>query len=732
MVRGHRAVHPGARRAGRGHRRELRSRARAGRPLRALPHRHAPPRQPAHGAARLAVRPVERVALPGAGRGPRHAAARASTSSPSSSPTSPRSGSTGTARSSASPSARELYADALARARGAGPRLPVLVHARGDPRGGRGAARRAARGRLPRHLPGADRARSAPSGSASGRPRALRVRAGGRRGHRRPTGCSARVRSAVDDFVLRRTDGDWAYNLAVVVDDHEQGIEEVVRGADLLETTPAPGLAAPDARLRRAARLRARPAGARAGRRAPGQAPRRGDARATAPREGQRPDEVRGRARRVASACARPGEQPTRRRARRALRSGAAADGPVAIGSGAMAPDTAAIADRARETGRLGIDTEFIGRRALPPAALPRAGRRARRAGRVRGHGPRPARREGFDHAPLAEVLADPAVEIVLHAGRQDVALLRRVWGCELTNIFDTQVAAGFAGHARAARLRGAASARSSDVRLSKSASFTKWDARPLTGEQLDYAREDVLQILQLAEALQDRLAAWAACSGRSRSAASSRTSATTATPTRSSRSSRASAGWTPRRARSRASWSPGAREAAQRGRQARLRACCRTRRSSRSPSASRRAPSGSRQIRGLHEGILRRRGPEIVEAVGPRPRARADPVEERAPGAALAAGRPADRALRGARAHPRARERPRLRADGRAGGPAGDRAGRPRRQALPDVRTLQRLAPRAHRRRAARPAAAGTSRSRWVPIGGSRPSRATDYSGGV
>ncbi len=109
-------------------------------------------------------------------------------------------------------------------------------------------------------------------------------------------------------------------------------------------------------------------------------------------------------------------------------------------------PTLATLADSARAAGRLALDTEFMGEGryrtllCLIQLAIPESAGAGERIALV------DPLEEDLDGAPLAAVLADPAVQVVVHAGRQDIALLRRRLDTEVTNVFDTQIAAGFAG----------------------------------------------------------------------------------------------------------------------------------------------------------------------------------------------------------------------------------------------------------------------------------------------
>ena len=168
---------------------------------------------------------------------------------------------------------------------------------------------------------------------------------------------------------------------------------------------------------------------------------------------------------------------------------------------------TAELARRATDAGRLAIDTEFMSERryqamlclAQLAVADPNApdGVRTEILDPIEGD---------LDYGPLAVALADPAVEVVMHAGRQDVAILKRTWETDIQNVFDTQVAAGFLGYG-VQEGYGSLVRKVLGIEPAGGEAFTHWDRRPLTDQQLEYARADAAHLLELGDALSGRLA---------------------------------------------------------------------------------------------------------------------------------------------------------------------------------------------------------------------------------
>lgn len=168
--------------------------------------------------------------------------------------------------------------------------------------------------------------------------------------------------------------------------------------------------------------------------------------------------------------------------------------------------DLEQIAALARASGHVGIDTEFMAEgRYRPLLCLVVVGVDD------------PSAEDGVrtvlldpldappDPSPLAALLGDPEVEVVVHAGRQDLDILRRAWETDVTAVFDTQIAAGFVGLG-AGTGYGRLVSGVLKVQLPKGETFAKWDARPLTSDQLAYAHEDVRHLLPLAAELRSRL----------------------------------------------------------------------------------------------------------------------------------------------------------------------------------------------------------------------------------
>ncbi|HEY9785129.1 MAG TPA: ribonuclease D [Candidatus Obscuribacterales bacterium] len=110
-----------------------------------------------------------------------------------------------------------------------------------------------------------------------------------------------------------------------------------------------------------------------------------------------------------------------------------------------------------------------------------------------------------IDLNPLWQKLTEPNLRAVLHAASQDLDLIYKLAGIVPVNVFDTQLAAGFAGlgyqvgYARLVnQLLG--------VTVAKTESFTDWLTRPLTEAQIAYATDDVRHLLPLFDKISERL----------------------------------------------------------------------------------------------------------------------------------------------------------------------------------------------------------------------------------
>jgi ribonuclease D len=167
----------------------------------------------------------------------------------------------------------------------------------------------------------------------------------------------------------------------------------------------------------------------------------------------------------------------------------------------------ARLLDKLRAAGRFGYDSEFIGEQSYHPQLCVIQVSTAERVSLIDPLA-------GLDFTPFWELLADPSVEKIVHAGTQDLEPVGRHLGRPPERVFDVQIAAAFAGLPYPSAL-GKLVLALTGAELSPGLKFSQWDHRPLTPTQLRYAANDVRYLPLLRQALGERLeaaghAAWA------------------------------------------------------------------------------------------------------------------------------------------------------------------------------------------------------------------------------
>ncbi len=104
----------------------------------------------------------------------------------------------------------------------------------------------------------------------------------------------------------------------------------------------------------------------------------------------------------------------------------------------------------------------------------------------------------------LGTLLADADTQKILHDATQDLSILKRATGASPKNIFDTRLAAGFAGLASTISLRDLL-VELFDIELDKTETRTDWLQRPLAEKQIGYAEDDVRYLVEARDELRRR-----------------------------------------------------------------------------------------------------------------------------------------------------------------------------------------------------------------------------------
>ena len=156
------------------------------------------------------------------------------------------------------------------------------------------------------------------------------------------------------------------------------------------------------------------------------------------------------------------------------------------------------ICKRLRAVPSLGVDTEFVGERSYyPRLALLQlsSGEDVWLIDPLKIN----------DLKPLCALFENPKTTVLMHDAEIDLQILHRATGASPANLFDTQLAAAFAGMAEKTGLS-VLVRRFTGKRLSKGQQVTNWLKRPLSQKQLSYAAEDVKYLDKIYKSLSWKL----------------------------------------------------------------------------------------------------------------------------------------------------------------------------------------------------------------------------------